>query len=449
VNGKIRVVASPTAGFFGYTATTGGSHLFSLTRQDSPINASLGISSYGGIGFAGGKTSAPETTNWQMFITSAGNVGIGTTTPGTKLEVAGAITSSDSSGSFGYLHGAYNGGNPFYTINRAGGADSIALYADNTIRFSTNNSEKVRILSNGNVGIGTTTAGNPLTLSSAGAAGMSTSLGLYNTYNTAANRNWAMGLNVYGYGDFAIMQSAAQDVAPSVTRFMINNNGNVGIGTTNPGSKLDVAGNINATGVIGATLWSSADIRKLNVGQSLAFRKSDGTAEMIIDGNGNVGIGTTAPGEKLTLVDAGNANPYNGTFGVYAQNLTQGVAIGYSGISKVGSNVNSSMTLDAKGTGHIFMQTISSGNVGIGTTTPGTKLDVAGAIRTNNQLISTVAVGTAPLAVTSTTVNTNLNADLLDGYHYNTLPYQTALTNPVTGTGTANYLSKFTAGSTL
>jgi hypothetical protein len=60
----------------------------------------------------------------------------------------------------------------------------------------------------------------------------------------------------------------------------------------------------------------------------------------------------------------------------------------------------------------------NNANVGIGTAAPSSKLDVVGGnIRTNQQLISTVATGTAPLSVSSTTPVSNLNADLLDGQH--------------------------------
>jgi len=59
----------------------------------------------------------------------------------------------------------------------------------------------------------------------------------------------------------------------------------------------------------------------------------------------------------------------------------------------------------------------NDGNVGIGTGSPGAKLDVAGgSIRTSDQLISTAATGTAPLQVTSTTMVPNLNAAQLDGF---------------------------------
>lgn len=56
----------------------------------------------------------------------------------------------------------------------------------------------------------------------------------------------------------------------------------------------------------------------------------------------------------------------------------------------------------------------SSGNVGIGTAAPGAKLDVSGSVRSSGQLISTAAAG-APLAVSSSTLVPNLNADKVDG----------------------------------
>lgn len=55
--------------------------------------------------------------------------------------------------------------------------------------------------------------------------------------------------------------------------------------------------------------------------------------------------------------------------------------------------------------------------VGVLTATPDQPLTVNGNIKTTGQFISTVATGTAPLSVSSTTVVTNLNADMVDGVH--------------------------------
>jgi hypothetical protein len=68
------------------------------------------------------------------------------------------------------------------------------------------------------------------------------------------------------------------------------------------------------------------------------------------------------------------------------------------------------------------MRLSGSGNLGIGTTNPTTKLEAAGDIKADNnliangQLISGIATGTAPLAVNSTTVVPNLNAGFLNNY---------------------------------
>ena len=75
---------------------------------------------------------------------------------------------------------------------------------------------------------------------------------------------------------------------------------------------------------------------------------------------------------------------------------------------------------------HLFLQHHSGkylimctggGLAGIGTNSPGEKLHVAGNTRTDGYFKSTVGTGTAPYQCSSTTLNTNLNADLLDGEH--------------------------------
>ena len=75
---------------------------------------------------------------------------------------------------------------------------------------------------------------------------------------------------------------------------------------------------------------------------------------------------------------------------------------------------------------HLFLQHHSGkylimctggGLAGIGTNSPGEKLHVAGNTRTDGYFKSTVGTGTAPYQCSSTTLNTNLNADLLDGNH--------------------------------
>ena len=95
--------------------------------------------------------------------------------------------------------------------------------------------------------------------------------------------------------------------------------------------------------------------------------------------------------------------------------------------------VNSSGGYDAAYNGeinrydhHLFLQHHSGkylimctggGLAGIGTNSPGEKLHVAGNTRTDGYFRSTVGTGTQPYQCSSTTLNTNLNADLLDGYH--------------------------------
>jgi hypothetical protein len=178
-----------------------------------------------------------------------------------------------------------------------------------------------------------------------------------------------------------------------------NDGGNIGIGTTAPteaqlvvtsgtgtGAHNDIAllGSfdageehyINFADYIGdiGSMWVgwTGSYGYMDFGNLYSGGHVTGKPAMTILGNatnsGNVGIGTTTPGQMLTVVDAGNSNTYSGTLSVYANNLTQGVGIGYQGISALGSNTNQDLALNSLGTGNITMQlNNSTGNVGIGT----------------------------------------------------------------------------------
>ena len=100
---------------------------------------------------------------------------------------------------------------------------------------------------------------------------------------------------------------------------------------------------------------------------------------------------------------------------------------GFSGGSAASNALSTTFQANAKVNASLAIYSIT-GRVFIGkgssvSTGSGSRLNVGGAIETDNQLKSTVATGTAPIAVNSTTVCTNLNADLLDGYSALNLPY--------------------------
>ena len=72
--------------------------------------------------------------------------------------------------------------------------------------------------------------------------------------------------------------------------------------------------------------------------------------------------------------------------------------------------------------GKYLIMCTGGGLAGIGTNSPGEKLHVAGNTRTDGYFKSTVGTGTQPYQCSSTTLNSNLNADMLDNWHLNFLP---------------------------
>ena len=80
-------------------------------------------------------------------------------------------------------------------------------------------------------------------------------------------------------------------------------------------------------------------------------------------------------------------------------------------------------------TGSTIVFRDASGNFSAGTVTATISGSISGGTVSGSTLTSTVATGTAPLTVASTTVVTNLNADLWDGNHFATYINQAVLTS--------------------
>ena len=163
--------------------------------------------------------------------------------------------------------------------------------------------------------------------------------------------------------------------------FIDKNTGNVGIGTINPNAKLEIKDGdlvlkaatddpgdiifIDSSGTQKGRIWS-----KPAAGAGLCFSSGDNTPDITIDAVGNVGIGTTSPNRTLTIANLIGANYMNIKDGT--REILMGVDVD-GGIISVMLNHDLSFR-----TGNNEKMRISaSGNVGIGTTIPGAKLDIS------------------------------------------------------------------------
>ncbi len=141
--------------------------------------------------------------------------------------------------------------------------------------------------------------------------------------------------------------SGTADITPS-TKMTILGNGNVGIGTTSPGSKLEVVGSIDQTQAI----FRAHSTQTTNL---IQFQNSSGTPYSAITGTGRF------------LGPSGTAGNPGFAFGTSAA----GAGLYSSAVDVIGLVTN----------GVERIRIDASGNVGIGTANPGAPLDVSGAIR--------------------------------------------------------------------
>ncbi|MBI2310320.1 hypothetical protein HYU90_00630, partial [Candidatus Collierbacteria bacterium] len=351
----------------------------------------------------GAFTTLSSTSN-TFLATTTGNVGIGTTAPGATLHIAkngGTIRLSTADGSEptgyyteaiqsytntinsvpfairSYQGGGVSLGNILSIVSHDGSAQyRTVLNGLTQLRLQTAGTDKVTIDNSGNVGIGTT---SPTSLLSLG-----TSLGkkllVYDTGSVATSYGFGIQNNLFeisgatSTSDFTF----GYGTSGSLTRLMtILGSGNVGIGTTNPGTKLNIIGTVAAPANSGTTA----------------------TGVLRVDNNGNIAMD----------MGAINSSPYPAWIQVH---------------DRFDQSVNYPLSLQPNG-----------GNVGIGTTAPSAKLHISGDMRLTGALYDVNnGVGTSGQVLSSTVTG----VDWVD-----------ISSIGIGGSGTTNYLPKFTAGTTL
>jgi len=213
-----------------------------------------------------------------------------------------------------------------------GGSATLSLYAagaSTVLTFGTNGQERLRIDASGNVGIGVS-------------AGQK-----FHVENNANSSTWMKVSNT----------NANSGAAAGV--LFANNTGDLGA------ISLLSSGNSPSNGLF---------LRSLST--NLLVFGTNNNPHVYLDSSGNLGIGTSSPVSKLDIL--GSSTPY-----IRVRDATGALNIG---IDTASSNVaffnskNSMKFLVADGS--IQAVTVdSSGNVGIGTTSPSQKLEVSGAIR--------------------------------------------------------------------
>ena len=261
------------------------------------------LSVSGAVTLSGGTANGVAYLNGSKALTTGSalwfdgsNLGIGTSSPAYKLDVSGSnprIRVAPTTGTEFALFQANNtGGNAFIGLENSAGsalstgaAYSLNLYHGGAypILFSTSATERMRITSSGDVGIGTTSPTRRVTVGGTANALMD--------FNATSYRRYSIGSDANGF--------VLYDDTAGAYRLTVNSSGNMGIGTSSPGHKLEVAGGSYLNGNIltnsGSTFYNATGDLYIRSGTSgaLRFGSNGSNDRLILDTSGTLGLAVT------------------------------------------------------------------------------------------------------------------------------------------------------------
>ena len=331
-NERVRIDSSGKVGI-GTTSPAGGLHVDAASGVDGPIFDS------GGTGNTNHALLVRDSGNNQLLrVNNNGNVGIGTTAPSTPLHVKGG------GDCYVTLQAGVTDGNAGLLIdNSAGTQKGFILYDtdDNNLTFGTGDSERMRIDSDGRLLVGTSSevsdsshakvqitasAGGTLVLGRDDSSVTSgNGIGLIRFYgNDGGSYQECARIEVSADGTHANndkptrmeFHTTADNASSPTERMRIDSSGNVGIGVTSPQQRQhlhidssaacltqytnSVTGSGAADGLLVGLDSTEDGLFWIRESKNLTFGTAN-TERMRIDSSGNVGVGTSAPAELLTV----------------------------------------------------------------------------------------------------------------------------------------------------
>ncbi len=384
--------------------------------------------------------------NEGISVDASGNVGIGTASPAARLHVSGNLYVTGSNSTVGTLQGG--------TVVAGYSTAAAVITSQSTnenLQIYANGAGNLFLQQNGgNVGIGTTSPAYKLTVAGTGYFNSPVIVGTPIDVGHAATK---------AYVDDKMVSWTKLDTFPAACQAgqVVTGIGSTLTCTTTASTAYTAGNGLNLSG----TTFSLAAS-----GTNNYLTKWTGTNTLgqgvIYDSGTNVGIGTTSPSAKLTVVSANPGNPYaggsflSGSASSYTSlavgRVTPDILIGVAGANNnwlSGTVPGDSIILhyakthfgsSVSGAAQITLDT--SGNLGVGTTSPQYKLSVVGTGYFNNPVI----VGT-PIDVGHAATKAYVDDKMVSWTKLDTFPAACQAGQVVTGIG-STLTCTTTAGTT-